>query len=452
MAFNPVQLLTSDVSLRQSWMRLQRRIADVVASESGWQNILFVGKDGNDATAQPNSMNSKYLTIQAAVDAWSPGYIILVGPGTYQETVTLPSAFTGLIIAAVTPLTASIQPPAGQPGIVYQNAQPSSLCVIHGLNVLVNSLSAPAVSLDASASTVALTDVIFVECNILNAGGGLAIMAIAANSIVFERCDVDGKVKFDNVGKYEFNRSNSRGGFADSYDITGPLPGVFDRQSTAAQIRESTLEDAKFEMQARVDAVRSKFSGQVRAELRDYPSGAEGKFSPEYCEFSAGITFDCRFANAGIHTACLGRHNVVQGGLSVSNANGAPVETRVYFEHTVFSTGDPIACGTPDTNLYLWGSTFNQSDLITGNPGGIDRDSHRFSQVTIPASPAPPQVLQIDPPFTNGGAWYTCVINQVQPTPAGGPIIGAKVNNSVTVIPDPTIEIHCDLTILAQRL
>ena len=63
------------------------RVNAGVVSDIQGENILFVGKHGNDAN-DGRVWENAFLTIQAAVTAADAGDTILVDPGTYTETVT----------------------------------------------------------------------------------------------------------------------------------------------------------------------------------------------------------------------------------------------------------------------------------------------------------------------------------------------------------------------------
>ena len=56
-----------------------------VISQLPIQNTLYVAKNGDDATAQPNRLDLPYLTIYAASQAASVGDVIYVFSGTYSE-------------------------------------------------------------------------------------------------------------------------------------------------------------------------------------------------------------------------------------------------------------------------------------------------------------------------------------------------------------------------------
>lgn len=65
-------------------------IADLFTGMSGSvkpANMIYVGKNGNDGTAD-GSENLPYLTISAAITAASSGTTIYVWPGTYAESIT----------------------------------------------------------------------------------------------------------------------------------------------------------------------------------------------------------------------------------------------------------------------------------------------------------------------------------------------------------------------------
>lgn len=63
----------------------------------GFQGVLFVAKNGDDATGARNTLRP-FLTVQAAVTASQDGDVVIVSPGDYNEQVTLPAARRTLTI------------------------------------------------------------------------------------------------------------------------------------------------------------------------------------------------------------------------------------------------------------------------------------------------------------------------------------------------------------------
>ena len=91
------------------------------------KKVWFVTKDGVDAQRGKNWGSAK-LTVQAAVDAMSAGDVLFVGPGEYDEAVTIAPAKSNIIIAC--PFgrgSAFIAPSAANSTAVTNNADDVSV-------------------------------------------------------------------------------------------------------------------------------------------------------------------------------------------------------------------------------------------------------------------------------------------------------------------------------------
>lgn len=172
-------------------VRLRRELG--IPTNVTIRNVLFVAKDGNDASAQPGSLTYKYLTIQAAVNAaaaMAPGSLVWVGPGAYFESVSVPDGTTNLVIAGQDKLSTVIQPPPDQPAIAVVPTVPIGFLGIANMVMLSANNAAPTLLVDGtataasifSAGALSVRDVL-----VSNTGLSASISIRAASNVELER-------------------------------------------------------------------------------------------------------------------------------------------------------------------------------------------------------------------------------------------------------------------------
>ena len=66
------------------------------------QSYLWVALNGNNATAQRGRIDLPFQTIQAALNAAQFGDCVLVAPGTYNESITIPASLSLVTLRAMT--------------------------------------------------------------------------------------------------------------------------------------------------------------------------------------------------------------------------------------------------------------------------------------------------------------------------------------------------------------
>ena len=99
----------------------------------------------NGSNAARRSGNRAYRTLQAAIDAGSPGDAFLVAPGQYDETVTIPATLNQIVIIGL-----------GGRGAAYvdPSVEDAGGMVVHGADVALHNLG---VAGEDTTSAVALT-------------------------------------------------------------------------------------------------------------------------------------------------------------------------------------------------------------------------------------------------------------------------------------------------------
>lgn len=116
----------------------------------GQSKFLYVDKAGNDATAIRGRLAYPYLTIQTALDAMQSGDAVVIGPGTWSETLILPE------LAVITILGS-------------------------GVNATTITSAAATATLGADPSTTKLQSLTIADLTVLNTGAGQAIALTGAS-------------------------------------------------------------------------------------------------------------------------------------------------------------------------------------------------------------------------------------------------------------------------------
>ena len=181
--------------------RLRQAISSAVTGAS-IQNVLFVAKDGQDSTAQPGSLIHKYSTVQAAVTAAAalPYGVVLVGPGVYTESVTIPDGSQNMAIVGMDQFSSIIQAPASQPAILLAPTATVGLLSIFNLSLFGSISSGGASVLQIDGTGVAGGEIFTGgRCslrNILvnNSGTNAAVSITSADQIEIRDVDFDSSV------------------------------------------------------------------------------------------------------------------------------------------------------------------------------------------------------------------------------------------------------------------
>jgi len=98
-----IELITSDLNLARSWLKLMKLLQSYVG-DIGLGNVAYVdAENGNDLDAKVGSLTHPYATVQAAVTAAAAlgaGVTkqVFIGPGTFVEDVVIPAGTTNMII------------------------------------------------------------------------------------------------------------------------------------------------------------------------------------------------------------------------------------------------------------------------------------------------------------------------------------------------------------------
>lgn len=397
-----------DKAFEQVWYELQRRINAAFGSAVVIEGCCFVGPDGNDATAQPDSLVSKYATPQAAVNAAlasGPRAVVLC-PGIYTTGVVLPATFTTLVMIGLIPRSATIYPSAADtPAIQWVGgAGGFNQVYVDGVNLAGNVAAGPSgvVVFDATAVS---TDgrVTLADCTIQNDDPNQpCFLGVRLNGMTATGCKLEPGASGAPVvvlsqcsrGEFEECTFSQQGLFADIYDATGVEPPGFRTTTLLTRCRVGNVVVGN---EAVVNADYSVFDGNVVANITDN-NGGRGQFNPSYCEL-VNVQYVCDL-QAGDGQVGTGAFNKFNQGLSCTQATGGNLAMVQMRNSNQF--GANVAAGA-DTFIDILGSLFLQPNLI--GPGAINRDYHSWVGTQITVNPVGGAggntAFVIDPPFRN---------------------------------------------------
>jgi hypothetical protein len=400
-----------------SVLDIQQAIDRLIAAISkqvdnvGIANVNFVGMDGDDGSAQPGSLTNKYRHVQAAVDAATPGTLVLAGPGIYQESVVIPPTTTRLIIAALAPDSVFIAAAAtDEPAISFVPSVGGNALVLCNVGLAgdVDDPSLGVLNLDCSAITDGLPDAVLVNTKIGNGGTSAALRAVLVNEIRAENAKIDRATLFEQVGTYRFFGSELRE-ITDNYDAAGIVPSLRPRSSEAS-VLYSTVGGAVL-LTKEAKAAFQHCELQQTAELQGENVGADaGILSFRHSSVQGAVSFPCSYTgNPGdYYDGSLSDHSNFAGGFSASNAN-AGVHVRATGEQCIFNQGQPILAGSC-AELNILKSVFGQGDLASAGVGPDEGTIDRDMVILLGQALAPGfQNIAVSPKL--GNASYMAVVN-----------------------------------------
>ncbi|MFA6235284.1 MAG: hypothetical protein WC824_14005 [Bacteroidota bacterium] len=175
---------------------------------------------------------AQYTTIQSAIDAIPAGatpYTVLIGPGTYAETVTINrTALTlvGLGYPTVTQSSGSTLRIYAGGGVTPYSA------TVQGLNLTnsdVTAASACVLLSGGAGSDVGRDGIEFVDCNPNRTVAGKVVSALQMCIASFYRCSLNGTLAIstiDNCGDIRFYGVDGLSAYEFLYDSIGALPSL----------------------------------------------------------------------------------------------------------------------------------------------------------------------------------------------------------------------------------
>jgi hypothetical protein len=383
-------------------VRLRRQLATFGQAVS-IENVLFVAKDGDDPTAEPNSLLNKYDTVQGAmtVAASLPGSLVWVGPGVYDESVTVPDGALNIALMGESEVLTIIRAPSEQSALVVSPTQRIGGLQIAGLGFIAD-ITGPGsvVSVDGSgvagggmfsAGGMYMRDVF-----ITNSGASPALSITAAGDLSFHNIKLDSDVT--GPGTYttqllecsgqirasDLNRSRIR------WDTAEVLPSTLDN-AVSLHDCEGSL---KIESHARVLLFGGYYQGSqadgYNALDLDGTNDATytGRVVAEGTRFGWDVHLGANYdgsvpapptqAQSVLHNCTLD-HDVTTSSTGATR-HGPNLKSSVL--------GRGVAAGN-GCDVDIRGSQFEQGGLAFVGSGTIDRSTVWMQGCTIPQGPGP---------------------------------------------------------------
>ena len=141
-----------------------------------------------------------FTTIQSAIDASSPGDLILIHPGVYNESITINKELT---IEAVSEKLSVINP-SGSTGVTINHNDVH----IHGLTI-----TNASIGIDIAASNCTLTNNTF-----LSNQKGIMILKNSLNTLIYQNNFINNNISADNNGTNTMFYSSEKGNYWKEYN------------------------------------------------------------------------------------------------------------------------------------------------------------------------------------------------------------------------------------------
>jgi len=411
MPFNPVPLLSSDLSLRQSWYKLQKQIDAAIAAldtGSGLGATLYVSPVGDDATAQRGSIVLKYQTLQAAVDAAQTGDAIVVGPGTYTEDIVLRDDVDNISIIGAGPSSTILQNATAAPTVQWTGATGIQRLQIANLQI-VNTGADACLLLDGTAVTDLFEGGLCLLQDVIFLGAGLCLDAIRATSITLTDCAANDLIRASNVSNLNLITCSVEELTLD-YDAAQPEPniGLAPCRLNSCRLAGPMNVNNLCQVEATDTVCRDILTNLVDEAT---PRNGYVLCKNSYIYGNIGVNFDWQNVAADTVAADFdGSHTYgafLADGTASINRGVVSLRSGVLGD----APGNTII-GANNVLIDITGSTFNQS--LLGGAAAVARDRHILPVGTIqPFTGAPGPTQPFTPPFPT-----TNYIVTVEPSPA----------------------------------
>lgn len=198
----------------------------------GFSNVIYVDKNGNDATAERGNIARPCSTIAQAISLAQAGDVIFVGPGTFTGSITFPeiaslsiigSGIKSTFIVGDTTTALTINPST----TIITN------CTLANFSIESSTGSNTAISIDGTGVTptgifsgiVGLSyNSLYIENVFAGVVGSTEITSIKCVGRVKISNSTFNDLQLEEVNYVEFNNSNTSYGFMFEWDSTATLP------------------------------------------------------------------------------------------------------------------------------------------------------------------------------------------------------------------------------------
>lgn len=360
---------------------------DQIAGAAGGQilttNVIRVDKGGSDVTGTRNDFNKPFLTIQAAVNAAQDKDLILVGPGTYNEQVTVPPTIGVSILGAG--IQETILTFAGQ-ALIWNPSVDT--------NFIVSGMSFPTggVAVAPTINSLGVVGLIAFNNLLLAPAPAFGIELTRVNVALVTDCIGDAlgnsAVVIRNCANIQI-LDGLNFGVSSVYDLLNPVPALGNR---SVDISGCTLVNVVNAQLSEMNVRHSTILLGVAAILTDDVTAVNGEFTASDSELG-DVSITATFltvatpVNAGDINRCGMRNLTTDATASTISRVRVRVRNCVIDPTISINAGDKI-------DLDLRCSHFPQAALAVAVSGRINRSMYRFIPVV---APNPPGLIPLGP-------------------------------------------------------
>jgi len=375
-------------------------------------NVIRVDVNGSNATGQRNRFDLPFQTIQAAVNAAQDKDLILVGPGTFAEQVTVPPTIGVSILGAgiqETVLDFAVQALIWNPTV--------------DTNFIVSGISFPTggIVVSPSFNSLGITGLIAFDNLLLAPAPANGIELTRVNVALVTNC-IGNALGNSSVVIRNSANVQVRGGLNFSvssvYDPLNPVPSLGARN---VNVNGCNLVNVVLAQLAEMEIDQSTVRLGVLAILTDNPTGDNGSLRASDSELG-DVSITATFLTVGTPVNAGDIKRCGMKDLVTDAAASTISRVRVRARNCVIDPVNPINAGDK-IDLDLRGSQFPQASLAFMGSGRINRSMYRMQGVAVPAVPGTPPIV-IPIPYSDPDYFVSFEL--------------AAFNSAAHVIPGPT--------------
>lgn len=388
MAFRKLVTNFHDKDHEAKWQELNRRIANGFGpnGEAWWDNVLFVGKDGDDGTAVRGSFAHKYLTIQAAIDAAQNGDAVLIGPGVYTESVVVPE-MSDLSIIGISGEASTIIDGTDGSALRYVAVAEDAPrnWIIAGISFRNAADNSATVLIDGTNATEPFVDdeILFRNCvfhNDAQAGPRNSMELVQLYYAVIDNCRFVTVPLIEDCETVVVKNISAAAGVDVALD--GDAGGIVAGRGYYL-FRNCDLWSLNATGQPEVQLDNCSATSNLTATFTESLGKLTGLVLAHACRFG-GVVVSQDVDTPGTYSVMQMDNCSIGDGSVLSLISAGDIE--VYGHARSCDLASAVVVRADDSHLDIRGSAFVQSTLEALADGTIDRDVHSFGQQVIAAA------------------------------------------------------------------
>lgn len=434
-------LQSSDLMLVQWSRRLRKALASASAgNDVDFPNTLFVFENGNDTTGLRERLDRPYATLVGALADAQDGDEIVLGPGIFPGSVTIPGTIQNLTISGAGENVTYVTPTAAQTWLTMNTTPGMENLAIRGLTVSMGASPAAAIVINGVTSGgTSFAEPGALEIHHVAIGGGNAagrVLITAVNQVDIHNLKVAGagfNIWLDRVGQCKVHETVCEGAVLNTNLVTETVQPSGGVRGT----RFTTTDCLNFSTGGECVVVCEDTVHVSGAFLASHPD-IEPDVNSGRCEFhgqagSVELIFNCSKNDSGTFNLTSA---IVEGTFEAHRlVGGDGVGRSSILAQNITLMSDLLASVVANdyADLDIRGGFFHQRALTNGGVaivapcGTIDRDVHGYldPQDVLQV----PSQIEIHPPFPLY-ARYGIIIEQ-DPDPLLPSVLPAATSNKL---------------------